>query len=148
MKKILCFFWETTIGGEVSWLLEEKEKEKEYEIEVVNSLHRLADTLEEEKTKIALIIIDIVHPYIEDLADIGKPEIKSKEGFIGWEILKHFLREENSPYRHIPVLILTVKTLTKKEKRLMQKLKIEGYIELNAPGWEKEFKKFIKRIGL
>jgi len=142
-RKILYLPLDESSAMELRWILEDLGLDG-VELDVVQTLGRLGDILIEEE--IVLIIIDTYIPAIHDLAPIGKPEVDTLEGSqAGFAILQHLLRKKNSPYRGIPVLILTVKTLTKEEKSLMKKLKIEGYIELSRPGWRKKFSEFINR---
>jgi len=132
---------------DIKWILEDLGLN--LKIEAIQTLPQLADTLLEEKERIILIITDTFLPAVKDLAPIGKPEIGTLDGFqAGFAILEHFLRQKDSSYKNIPVLILTAKVLTNKEKELMQKLKVEGYIELFKPVWRKKFKKFITRLSL
>ena len=144
-KKILYLTFNETVIADIKWILEDLGLE-DFEIEAIQSLPRLAQTLLEEKGKIALIITDVYLPAVHDLAPIGKPEVNTLYGFqAGFAILEEFLREKNSPYKNIPVLILTAKILTKKEKKLVQKLKIEEHIELFMPGWRRKLSKFMNR---
>ena len=145
-KKILYLAFDKTTVADIKWILEDLNLD--FEIEAIQTLPQLADTLLEEKERIILIVTDTFLPAVKDLAPIGKPEIGTLDGFqAGFAILEDFLREKNSPYKNIPVLILTAKILTKKEKELVQKLKVE-YIELFRSGWRRRFKKFINRLSL
>ena len=144
-KKILYLPCEETTAAYIRWILEDLDLD--LEIDVIQTIHRLGDILIEEKESIVLIIIDTYLPAIHDLAPIGKPEVDTLEGTqAGFAILEHFLREKNSSYRDIPVLILTVKTLNKRERDLMRRLNVEGYIELNKPGWKERFKNFLNYL--
>ena len=144
-KKILYLAFDKATVADIKWILEDLNLD--FEIEAIQSLPQLADILLEEG-RIALIITDTFLPAVKDLAPIGKPEISTLNGFqAGFVILEHFLRQEDSSYKNIPVLILTAKILTKKEKELVQKLKVE-YIELFRSGWRRRFKKFINRLSL
>jgi len=117
-----------------------------FKVDVVNQLPRFADTLKESSPNIALIILDIMIFGIGDLSVIGKPQILTNDGYdAGWRILEFFLRTKDSPYKDIPVLIVSVKSLTKKQKGLIEKLSMRGkpieYVEKNTAGWRKDFKK-------
>ena len=144
-KKILYLTFDKTTVADIKWILEDLNLD--FEIEAIQTLPQLADTLLEEKERI-ILITDTFLPAVKDLAPIGKPEISTLDGFqAGFVILEHFLRQKGSSYKNIPVLILTAKILTKKEKELVQKLKVE-YIELFRSGWRRRFKKFITRLSL
>ena len=145
-KKILYLAFDKATVADIKWILEDLNLD--FEIEAIQTLPQLADTLLEEKERIILIVTDTFLPAVKDLAPIGKPEISTLDGFqAGFVILEHFLRQKDSSYKNIPVLILTAKILTKKEKELVQKLKVE-YIELFRSGWRRRFKKFITRLSL
>ena len=145
-KKIIFLTFHKTVIADIWFLWEDLGLD--FEIEAIQTLPQLANTLLEEKERIILIVTDTFLPAVKDLAPIGKPEISTLGGFqAGFTILEHFLRQKDSSYKNIPVLILTAKILTKKEKELVQKLKVE-YIELFRSGWRKRLKKFINRLSL
>ena len=151
MKKKILYLasFDEKVVADIKWALENLLVN--FEFEVIRNLSQLAEVLFEEEEKIAAIILDLFLSSVRDLASIGKPEVKTINGtYAGFMILEHFLRQENSPYRNIPVLILTAKILTQGEKELIQKLKADKveYIELFGPGWRERFKSFINRLFL
>ena len=145
-KKILLMTSDELVGADIIFLLEDLKLN--FNIHLCQTVAQLVDILSEEK--IELIVIDTYLPTVRDLSTIGKPEIKTFDGldgmWAGFAILRYFLREENSPYRDIPVLVLSAKRLSKKEREFLEKLKVKYYIEFGQPNWKQEFEKIITQL--
>ncbi len=142
-KKILLMTSDELVGADILFLLEDLKLN--FNIHLCQTVAQLANILLEER--IELIVMDTYLPAVHDLSSIGKPEVNTLDGmWAGFAILEYFLREENSPYRDIPVLLLTAKRLSKKEKELKEKLKVEYYIELYGPNWKQEFEEVITQV--
>ncbi|RLG12464.1 hypothetical protein DRN69_06720, partial [Candidatus Pacearchaeota archaeon] len=93
-KKILYLTFDKTTVADIKWILEDLNLD--FEIEAIQTLPQLADTLLEEKERI-ILITDTFLPAVKDLAPIGKPEISTLDGFqAGFVILEHFLRQKDS----------------------------------------------------
>ena len=146
--------------NKILWLEDEPEtivdlidfcEKQGFEVDVISNLPGFADTLKESSANIALIILDIMIFGINDLSVIGKPQILTEDGYeAGWRILEYFLRPKDSFYKDIPVLIVSVKLLTKRQKDLVKRLSIRDkpieYVEKNASGWREDFKEKFKGL--
>ena len=119
-------------------------RKKGYEIIIENSIAGFAQTLKDYKGNIALIVLDIMIMGTYDLGDIGYKDIKTEGGYeTGFQILEHFLRVEDSPYKYIAVLILSIRPLKEEYETLIDKLRkyapIE-YVEKHVGDWQTVFK--------
>jgi len=124
---------------------------EKYELEICDGIKSFADKLEDFKERISLIVLDIMIIGSRNLGAIGKPEILTGEGYdTGWKILEYYLREKNSEYKDIPVLITTVSSLSENHKKLIECLSKEGakidFVEKNRRGWYEDFNEKFKEI--
>ena len=120
-----------------------------FRVEDCATVHGLAQLLQENKDKTALVVIDIMLYGVRDLDPINIKGVYTDNGYkAGWAIIKEFLRSNKSEYIDIPILVVTSRSLGKEEKDIINKLagsRIE-FIEKGGPEWKKSFRGYIEEL--
>ena len=85
-------------------------EEKGYRVEFRYMPHDIRNFLILNSDNVVAIIVDIMLRGVFNLESIGKVGFHTDHGLeAGWVLIEHFLRCEDSKYKNIPILILSIK---------------------------------------
>jgi len=119
---------------------------KKVDIILCSSITQFADDLYDYKDELSLIILDIMLIGVNTLSEINMENVTTEQGYnAGWKIISHFIRTDNSPFIMIPILVVTVTSITYDYRKMMEDLTEKGgvidFVEKNKRGWSDVFEK-------
>ncbi|OQW88237.1 MAG: hypothetical protein BWK78_08550 [Thiotrichaceae bacterium IS1] len=147
------------------WLEDEVKTVKEqldfattrFHVERVSQLQTFVKSLNKPDYHIKGIILDVMLHGVKDLSPLQEG-VNTKDGFeTGWRVLE-YLRSNDSQFKHIPVLVLSVRDLTEENKAQLERLKSQtdatpvefiGKRETTNLGdkdWNQRFQEWIKDL--
>ncbi len=126
---------------------------KYFNVERVSQLHRFRSIIDDDSYTVKAIILDILLYRVYDLSDLGIKGIDTDEGYeAGWRVLEHYLRSPESKFKHIPILILSMRAKREEDQKLLNNLNQNAapinFIEKRGyRNWYKDFKEWVIRAA-
>lgn len=118
-----------------------------------SQLHEVKRCLENTDSYcIKAIVLDIMLQGVQNLTDLDSSlKVDTNNGYeAGWRILEYYLRSSHSPFKHIPVLVHSVRDSTKESQQLLARLQQQpdvAPIEWISKGINvQQFETFLKTI--
>lgn len=104
-----------------------------------------ASALRERRNNLNGIILDLMIYGARNLAAFNKPQIICPEFNAGISIFQHVLREPDSDFTNIPVVILSVRPQNQEINRILENYSDVIYIQ-KSKDWETVFNQWLKTI--
>jgi len=102
-------------------------EKKGYKVEFRYMPHDIKNFLTINSDNVVAIIVDIMLRGVPNLESIGKVGFYTDHGLeAGWVLIHHFLRCEDSEYKDIPILILSVKECDDDDQQNLTHLRSKG----------------------
>lgn len=150
MPKVIV--WIEDKPDDVKHLIAEA-KNNDYIVIVAAMPHRIREILEKNQDNLAAIVVDVMLYGVYDLKGLGKVGIPTDMGLeAGWAIIELFLRTIDSPYRDVPILVLSTRKIDTKQESLLATIQQKGggtieYIEKRELGWQKRFSNWLNKLN-
>ena len=131
------------------------EARKNYWVERVAMPQDILDALKtnHEQQQLVAIVVDIMLFAIRDLRDFQIRGVSTDAGLeTGWAIIEHVLRTEESPYREIPILVLSGREHTVDQERRINYIRSKKggeieYLQKQSLGWEKKLANWLHKVA-
>ncbi len=150
MSKVIV--WIEDRPDDVKHLIAEA-KNNGYTVVTAAMPHRVREILEKNRDNLAAIVVDVMLYGVYDLKALGTVGIPTDIGLeAGWAIIQHYLRTTDSPYRDLPILVLSTRKIDTKQEALLETIRQKGggtieYIEKREHGWQKRFSSWLNKLN-